>query len=192
MAGVARPPRSNSASPRIMAAAVFCDAETRRGIWRKFEAIIASLRHLELRLVEQTPGKGGEIYPVWGNHLLYIKYLDWLVRPRRLELPRPFGHNDLNVARLPVPPWPHDHLSGDASPSGRSGPLAQARADAQPYRFADAQPSFPYGTGHLALPRCDGWRAGSEAMSFSQNRPVELSVLRLMRCLAFSFGHSLL
>lgn len=30
-----------------------------------------------------------------------------VVRPRRLELPRPFGHNDLNVARLPVPPRPH-------------------------------------------------------------------------------------
>ena len=30
-----------------------------------------------------------------------------LVRSRRLELPRPFGHNDLNVARLPGPPRPH-------------------------------------------------------------------------------------
>ncbi len=30
-----------------------------------------------------------------------------MVRSRRLELPRPFGHNDLNVARLPVPPRPH-------------------------------------------------------------------------------------
>ncbi len=30
-----------------------------------------------------------------------------VVRSRRLELPRPFGHNDLNVARLPVPPRPH-------------------------------------------------------------------------------------
>jgi hypothetical protein len=29
-----------------------------------------------------------------------------LVRPRRLELPRAFAHNDLNVARLPIPPWP--------------------------------------------------------------------------------------
>ena len=43
---------------------------------------------------------------------------DWLVRPRRLELPRPFGHNDLNVARLPVPPWPHDH-HGRKRASGR-------------------------------------------------------------------------
>ena len=36
---------------------------------------------------------------------------DWLdfvlVRSRRLELPRPFGHSDLNAARLPVPPRPH-------------------------------------------------------------------------------------
>ncbi len=30
-----------------------------------------------------------------------------MVRPRRLELPRPKGHNDLNVARLPIPPRPH-------------------------------------------------------------------------------------
>jgi hypothetical protein len=38
-----------------------------------------------------------------------------LVRPRRLELPRAFAHNDLNVARLPVPPWPHAHvISGHA------------------------------------------------------------------------------
>ena len=30
-----------------------------------------------------------------------------MVRPRRLELPRAFAHNDLNVARLPIPPRPH-------------------------------------------------------------------------------------
>jgi hypothetical protein len=30
-----------------------------------------------------------------------------LVRTRRLELPRDFSHNDLNVARLPIPPRPH-------------------------------------------------------------------------------------
>ena len=30
-----------------------------------------------------------------------------LVRPRGLEPPRAFAHNDLNVARLPVPPRPH-------------------------------------------------------------------------------------
>ena len=35
-----------------------------------------------------------------------------MVRSRRLELPRPFGHNDLNVARLPVPPRPHVNTLG--------------------------------------------------------------------------------
>ena len=30
-----------------------------------------------------------------------------MVRSRKLELPRPFGHSDLNAARLPVPPRPH-------------------------------------------------------------------------------------
>ena len=36
------------------------------------------------------------------------KSLDGLmVRPRRLELPRACAHNDLNVARLPIPPRPH-------------------------------------------------------------------------------------
>src|SRR3954453_15962410 len=30
-----------------------------------------------------------------------------LVRSRRLELPRPFGHQALNLARLPIPPRPH-------------------------------------------------------------------------------------
>ena len=38
-------------------------------------------------------------------------YEQGLVRSRRLELPRPFGHNDLNVARLPVPPRPHSQAS---------------------------------------------------------------------------------
>ena len=32
-----------------------------------------------------------------------------MVRSRRLELPRPFGHSDLNAARLPIPPRPHVH-----------------------------------------------------------------------------------
>jgi hypothetical protein len=48
-----------------------------------------------------------------------------LVRPRRLELPRPFGHNDLNVARLPVPPWPHSHTTTGRPAAGRGAPLAK-------------------------------------------------------------------
>jgi 3-(methylthio)propanoyl-CoA dehydrogenase len=35
-----------------------------------------------------------------------------LVRSRRLELPRAFAHNDLNVARLPVPPRPQAGIEG--------------------------------------------------------------------------------
>jgi hypothetical protein len=36
-----------------------------------------------------------------------------LVRSRRLELPRALAHNDLNVARLPVPPRPHSGKTGE-------------------------------------------------------------------------------
>src|SRR3546814_1292959 len=36
-----------------------------------------------------------------------------MVRSRRLELPRAFAHNDLNVARLPVPPRPHVISTGE-------------------------------------------------------------------------------
>ena len=48
-----------------------------------------------------------------------------LVRPRRLELPRAFAHNDLNVARLPVPPRPLNHRAQVRPGGGRSGPLAK-------------------------------------------------------------------
>ena len=50
-----------------------------------------------------------------------------MVRSRKLELPRPFGHSDLNAARLPVPPRPHvmkrpaeprRHWQGAASSKG--------------------------------------------------------------------------
>jgi hypothetical protein len=37
----------------------------------------------------------------------FIVPQEYMVRSRRLELPRAFAHNDLNVARLPVPPRPH-------------------------------------------------------------------------------------
>jgi hypothetical protein len=39
--------------------------------------------------------------------LLKINVTNQMVRPRRLELPRACAHNDLNVARLPIPPRPH-------------------------------------------------------------------------------------
>ena len=50
-----------------------------------------------------------------------------MVRSRRLELPRPFGHSDLNAARLPVPPRPHVHgLSGgiETAPGRRASSKA--------------------------------------------------------------------
>src|SRR3569623_1178069 len=47
-----------------------------------------------------------------------------VVRPRRLELPRAFAHNDLNVARLPVPPRPHVNQPPDRPTAGRRAPLA--------------------------------------------------------------------
>jgi len=51
-----------------------------------------------------------------------------LVRSRRLELPRAFAHNDLNVARLPVPPRPHSRKSSacrSGAALGRARPLAK-------------------------------------------------------------------
>ena len=51
-----------------------------------------------------------------------------LVRSRRLELPRPFGHSDLNAARLPVPPRPHVMKYGSGwmpPPLARRAPLAK-------------------------------------------------------------------
>jgi hypothetical protein len=47
-----------------------------------------------------------------------------MVRPRRLELPRAFAHNDLNVARLPIPPWPH-------AQTGRSAAISKGAWGAQ-------------------------------------------------------------
>src|SRR5262249_25844657 len=52
-----------------------------------------------------------------------------LVRSRRLELPRPFGHSDLNAARLPVPPRPHvmkRQAARTAAATGKAAPLAKA------------------------------------------------------------------
>jgi site-specific DNA recombinase len=51
-----------------------------------------------------------------------------VVRSRRLELPRAFAHNDLNVARLPVPPRPHILAKG-------AGPCKRPRVP-QPRIFA--------------------------------------------------------
>ena len=50
-----------------------------------------------------------------------------LVRSRRLELPRPFGHSHLKAARLPIPPRPH--VLAVWATAGRGGAVAgRARA----------------------------------------------------------------
>ena len=36
-----------------------------------------------------------------------LDHVSYLVRSRRLELPRVLPHSDLNAARLPIPPRPH-------------------------------------------------------------------------------------
>ena len=55
-------------------------------------------------LVERNERRGPPRSPEGENSILSE---DCLVRSRRLELPRAFAHNDLNVARLPIPPRPH-------------------------------------------------------------------------------------
>src|SRR5687768_11049689 len=57
-----------------------------------------------------------------------MSYLREMVRSRRLELPRPFGHSDLNAARLPVPPRPHVTAPRKIAPGPvGAGPLAKGR-----------------------------------------------------------------
>ncbi len=55
-----------------------------------------------------------------------------VVRSRRLELPRPFGHSHLKAARLPIPPRPHadarpSKLPEEGRQAGRRVPLARGR-----------------------------------------------------------------
>ena len=67
--------------------------------------------------------------------------LSMLVRSRRLELPRPFGHSDLNAARLPVPPRPHVHEKWAA----KAARLARRRLYQRP--GAGATPLLPSRSG---------------------------------------------
>ena len=53
-----------------------------------------------------------------------------MVRSRRLELPRPFGHSDLNAARLPVPPRPHV-MKKAAAPAARLARRATSKGRGQ-------------------------------------------------------------
>ena len=73
----------------------------------------------------QTAHKGAPSRRRLSVLLIFGVPLDSMVRSRRLELPRPFGHNDLNVARLPVPPRPHIMMVRTGPAPGRSGRLAK-------------------------------------------------------------------
>ena len=53
-----------------------------------------------------------------------------MVRSRRLELPRDRSHNALNVARLPVPPRPHNHHN---TPSTSHHAIQWTVSDCAPY-----------------------------------------------------------
>ncbi len=72
-----------------------------------------------------------------------VSLKDCLVRSRRLELPRPCGHNDLNVARLPVPPRPHMIEGAHCGPRvGRSAPLAGGFRGRKRFGCARCKPAW--------------------------------------------------
>ena len=79
------------------------------------------------------------------------------MRSRRLELPRALAHNDLNVARLPVPPRPHTVSSvGLTCLLGRSAPVAKRLT---PRKHCEAAPRFSF---QRVILRAD-WLAGLPA-----------------------------
>ena len=45
---------------------------------------------------------------VFTNYSFRLNEVQIMVRLRRLELPRVLPHSDLNAARLPIPPQPHN------------------------------------------------------------------------------------
>ncbi len=49
-----------------------------------------------------------------------------MVRSRRLELPPVLPDSDLNAARLPIPPRPHENLGARFGPDLPMGRLANA------------------------------------------------------------------
>jgi hypothetical protein len=49
----------------------------------------------------------GRTFVVHGTGPAWQLCVLFLVRSRRLELPRELPHSDLNAARLPIPPRPH-------------------------------------------------------------------------------------
>src|SRR3954470_8068120 len=79
-----------------------------------------------------------------------------LVRSRRLELPRPFGHSDLNAARLPVPPRPHVMSPGREPGAGRSGASSKGARVPQRgqslFRTTTGTVTFPHGIDRFDPP----------------------------------------
>ena len=87
------------------------------------------------------------------------------MRPRRLELPRPFGHSHLKAARLPIPPRPH--VNCRRSPGGWQG-CATSKAGRALQRLCARGRRWlpPHGepaaiiTGHRGAPTARAGRAG--------------------------------
>ena len=106
-----------------------------------------------------------------------------MVRSRRLELPRPFGHSDLNAARLPVPPRPHVHENGRLSKAvapGKEGASIKAVGGAQwrSFRPASGQcltPCLPFAPAGV---RWCGDRTPSPCRSYGRCRRTASSASR--------------
>ena len=60
-------------------------------------------RSAEPLAVADTWASNKKADPTWNRLNRVIRQ----VRARGLEPPRPFGHKNLNLARLPIPPRPH-------------------------------------------------------------------------------------
>src|SRR5687767_10423330 len=85
-----------------------------------------------------------------------------MVRSRRLELPRPLGHSDLNAARLPVPPRPHVTAPRKIAPGPvGAGPLAKGRERGNARAWRPAGLPFERGAP-TPLPR----KAGEELVAY--------------------------
>lgn len=103
-----------------------------------------------------------------------------LVRSRRLELPRPFGHNDLNVARLPVPPRPHV-MNCRRSPGGWQG-CAPSKAGRGLQRLCAPPVSMVRPTCQPSLqsegPLCPDWPAKVNSMILELDGTSSLAELK--------------
>ena len=58
-----------------------------------------------------------------------------VVREGGLEPPHPFGHRNLNPARLPIPPLALGSSAGEPTPRFEARSTPKAHGDRQPVRF---------------------------------------------------------